>query len=364
MADWSSEQRTEAPTPRRIQQARRAGQTAVSRDLGSAVVMSAACLALIATAQAGVAELVLAMREALTGATRSVAIASAVRAGLDSTLITLAPLLGGFMVTACLITLLQTRGLATFAPARPDARRVLPSFDRVLGRDRAMEVGKGVLALVLLLAVACWSIGPVLSGIATLGGASAARILYAVGVLGVRLGTHLAAAVMVFGAIDYLCQRWRHRKALRMSRDEVKRERKEAEGDPAHKAERLRRYRGFMHAWVLDDVRRADLVVVQDGVMAAAIVHDPDGANAPVVMVKGEHRRAQTIEDFARASGVPVFADVDLVRALMSVAEGAEIPEVLFERVAELLVSSESLRPPVAMATRARCAGEDLPGAS
>jgi flagellar biosynthesis protein FlhB len=343
VADSSPEERTEAPTPRRIQEARHAGQTAVSRDLVAALATATACIVLVASAHAGVAGLVQAMREAVAGATKSTAITAAAKAGLDIAALTLALPVGALFVVACLAGLVQTLGGASALPLQPDARRVSPSLGRVLGRDRVIEVGKGLIVLCILFTVAFWSIRPAISSIAALGGASAARILRAVGVLGEHLAIRLTVAMLALGAADLLWQRHRHGKALRMSRDEVKREHRESEGEPAQKAERLRRYRELMHERTVGDIAEADFVVVQAGVMAAAIRYDREASNAPVVMVKGVHRHAQVIETRARAAGVPVVVDPDLVRALASVEEGSDIPEGLYQQVAECLVRIQDL---------------------
>jgi flagellar biosynthesis protein FlhB len=342
MVDASSEERNEAPSPRRIQQARRTGQVAISRDLCAAFAITTAFAVLIATAQAGVAIGVLTMREALEGATRSTAITDAMRAGLKAVVLTLTLPLCALLVMACLVGLAQ--GLGVHLPLRPDVKRILPSLRRMFGRDRAFAVGKGLLSLAILVGVIGWSIRPVISAMAALGGASAAQVLHAVGTLGQHLGIRLALAMLALGVGDYLGQRYRYGKALRMSRDEVKREHKESEGEPAHKAERFRLHRELMQEQAISNVKRADLVVIHSDGMAVAIRIDRE--SAPVVMVKGERRRARSIEEIARTAGVPVFVEPDLCHDLVPVEEGDEIPERLFEQVAELLVKSRTLRRP------------------
>ena len=338
MADLSSEERTEAPTPRRIQQSRRAGQVATSRDLAAALAMATACVVLVATARAGVAGLVQAMREAMVGAAKATALFAFAKAGLEVAVVTLAPPVGALLVVACLVGVMQARGLAAALPLMPEARRVLPSLGKVLGRERALEAGKGFVVVCFLFAVAFWSIRPAISAIAGLSGASAAQILRAIGVLGEHLAIRLTVAMLALGAVDFLWQRHRHGKALRMSRDEVKREHRESEGEPAQKAERLRLHQEIMREQALGEVTEADLVVVHAGIIAAAIRCDLASASAPVVMMKGERRVAQAIEAAARAAGVPVVVDPALVRALASVDDGGEIPESLYEQVAECLV--------------------------
>ena len=346
MADALSEERTEAPTPRRIQQARRGGQVAISRNLGAALAIATACGVLVVAAQAGIAGLVLAMREALEGATQAPAVSAALGAGLEVAVLTLAPLVVVLWVVACLVGVVQTRGLATTWPLRPDASRLLPSLNRVFGRDRAIEAGKGAIGFGTLFVVAVWTLRPTAFGVAALGGASAAQVLRAMGTLGERLSIRLAVATLALGAADYGWQRHRHGKALRMGRDEVKRELRESEGEPTHKAERLRLHRESMHEQTLVDVKEADFVVVHAGALAVAIRYDREGSSAPVVMVKGERAYAQAIEETAHAAGVPVFVDPELVRALTSVDDGDEIPEAHYEQVAEWLVQARAFGKP------------------
>jgi flagellar biosynthetic protein FlhB len=122
-----------------------------------------------------------------------------------------------------------------------------------------------------------------------------------------------------------------------MTRDEVKREHKEQEGDPHHKAERQRAHRELGEQRMLADVRKADFVVTNPDHVAVAIRYDREGDAAPVVVAKGERLLAEKIKEVAREAGVPVFRDVALARSLREVEEGDEIPEALFEAVAEIL---------------------------
>jgi flagellar biosynthesis protein FlhB len=345
MPESSTDEKNEAPTARRIQQARQSGQVAISRDLATALSVAVACVVLVATASAGAAGLLRLMRESLGGATKANAISMAAKSGFEAVLLNIGVPGGALLLAACLVGVTQTQGLATALPLRPDVRRVLPALGRVLGRDQRMEAGKGFLSLCLLFVVAFWSIRPAVSCIASLGGASAARILRTVGVLGQRLAIHLTVVIVTLGAADYLWQRHRHGKALRMSRDEVKREHRQSEGEPAHKAERLRLHHEFMQEVTLGDVTKADFIVVHVhiGVVAAAIRYDEKSSSPPVVLLKGDGGRAQAIAAAARAAGVPAVVDPDLARALGSLDEGGEIPEALYQSVAECLLRTDTI---------------------
>ncbi len=145
----------------------------------------------------------------------------------------------------------------------------------------------------------------------------------------------LAAALLLLGALDWALVRRRHRRALRMTRDEVRREHKEDEGDPAHRSERRRRHRALLEA---GPVSRATVVVVNPTHVAVALRHERGGEDAPRVVAKGTGLAAARIRSEARRAGVPVVRDVPLARALHRLAEvGDEIPEELYEAAAAVL---------------------------
>src|SRR5204863_10130870 len=118
----------------------------------------------------------------------------------------------------------------------------------------------------------------------------------------------------------------RHRRSLRMARDEVRRETKEAEGDPSHRAERRRLHRDLLELRMVAEVRKADVVVINPEHIAVALAYDRQGDGAPVVVAKGERLLAERIKQVARQAGVPIFRDVALARALGEIADGQEIP--------------------------------------
>jgi flagellar biosynthesis protein FlhB len=244
------------------------------------------------------------------------------------------------VVTALAVGLTQTRGLFSTHPLRLDMGRALPSAGRLFGAAGLGEIGKGLLKALVAAVMAWWTLAPALSDMAHLVGAPAGSALEVFGLLGERLGLRLAAAAAVLGAADYLWQRFRHAKSLRMSREEVKREHKEREGDPLHKAERQRLHREMLAQQMIDDVRRANLVVVDRDRVAVALCYDPDGPCAPLVAAKGERLVAGMIRDVAREAGVPIWGDGPLAQSLREVEEGSEIPASAFAAVAELLAQA------------------------
>jgi type III secretion protein U len=332
-----SSEATEEPTPRRLAEARRRGDVAVSRELPSAAALGAAILVLVWDAPAALARAVEGLRAVLAGAAGASGPGAGLAVASDLGPRLLAPALGAAFVVTAVVGLAQTGGLV--APVRVDLARLASAsaWRRLLdGRAAAASVA-GLLKVAVVAALAVLVLRPAAGTLVSLTGASPARILGALGGLAGRVAVRLALAILAFGIIDLLVVRHRHLRSLRMTRDEVKREHKEAEGDPAHRGERQRLHRELAEQRMLDDVRRADFVVVNPEHIAVALRYDPDDDAAPIVVAKGERLVAERIKQIAREAGVPIFRDVTLARSLAELAEGGEIPAELYEAVAEIL---------------------------
>jgi len=333
-------ERTEEPTPKRLEEARRRGEVAFSRDATSAAAMTAAIVVLVAQGPALTARLLAYWKGAFAAATNADAGAAA---ALITGLGVMARVLAAPLVAAALVALgvgfLQTRGLLAFGALRPDLARLSPAagLGRVFGGQAAAQVGKGLLKVMLVAALAWLTVRPLLGGLAALAGAPVARLAGAMGAVSARLAERVALVALALGAADYLLVRRRHLARQRMTRDEVKREYKESEGDPSHRAERQRLHRELMEQRMVAEVRKADFVVVNPDHIAVALRYDRDGEAAPVVVARGERLLAERIKQVAREAGVPIFRDVTLARSLRDLPEGAEIPAALYEAVAEIL---------------------------
>ena len=330
---------TEEPTQKRLDEARGRGQVAFSRDLTSAAAMTAALGALVAGGAASVARLLVYWKGALAAAPAGGDPAGALLAGTGVLARTLALPLAAAVAAALGVGMLQTRGLLALGAVKPDLARLSPAegLKRSFGGQAALQVGKGLLK-VLLVGVLAWvTVRPLLSGLATLAGLGASRALAALGLLASRLALRVALVALALGVADYLFTYRRHRRGLMMTREEVRRESKESEGDPSHRAERQRLHRELMEQRMVAEVRKADFVVVNPDHIAVALRYDREGDGAPVVLASGERLLAERIKEVAREAGVPIFRDVTLARSLRGLPEGEEIPPALYEAVAEVL---------------------------
>jgi flagellar biosynthesis protein FlhB len=328
---------TEEATPRRLAEARRRGEVAISRELSSAAALAAAVLVLTWDAPAAVSRTVAGLRVALSGAVAAHGVSDgwAVATAIAPRLI--APALGAVLLATLAVGLAQTGGLV--APVRVDLGRVASAgaWWRLVDGRAALGVIGGLLKVALVGAVAVVVLRPLVGVVVSLTGAGPPRLLAVMGALAGRLAVRLSLAMLALGIADLLWVRRRHLRSLRMTREEVKRDFKEAEGDPAHRGERQRLHRELLEQRLLEEVRRADFVVVNPEHIAVALRYDADGDAAPVVVAKGERLVAERIKQIAREAGVPIFRDVGLARALAELAEGGEIPAALYEAVAEIL---------------------------
>ena len=332
--------RTEQPTPRRLREARRRGEVAISREASGLGALLAGAAALAATAPSAARALALHLRATL--AEPAGAPAAALLRSTELLVSLSAPVLLAAAGGALAAGLLQTRGLlapaAVFRTNRLDPLKNLRAAfaPRQLGAV-LLSAAKALLALALAADLARRLV-PSLAGLPRLGAAS---LLTALPRLLLPLALRLALLLAAFAALDLALARRRHARSLRMTREEVRREQKEDEGDPHHRAERRRRHRALVEA---APIARATCVVVNPTRLAVALLHDRAAGAAPLVVAKGAGAEAARIRAAARRAGVPVVRDVPLARALWRLADlGEEIPEELYEAAAAVLVNVHGL---------------------
>jgi flagellar biosynthetic protein FlhB len=154
----------------------------------------------------------------------------------------------------------------------------------------------------------------------------------------VRLLLTTGGAYLLLGAADYGFQYWTHMRNMRMTKDEVRQETKQQEGDQMVKSRIRAVARARLRRQMFSDVPKADVVIVNPTHRAVALRYDPLTAPAPVVIAMGERRIAERIKQIAREHGVPMIENRPLARALIATARvGTVIPAELYAAVAEVL---------------------------
>jgi len=152
-----------------------------------------------------------------------------------------------------------------------------------------------------------------------------------------RLVVRVSLAYLAFAIFDVWFQRYSYFKKLRMSIQEVKREYKESEGDPHNKAKREEMHQEIVEGAEMAAVADADVIVTNPEHVAVALKYNQEKDNAPRVLCKGLDNRAQKMKDLARRYDIPTLRNVPLAHALFRVEVGHEVPEALYDAVAEVL---------------------------
>jgi flagellar biosynthetic protein FlhB len=330
----SAEDRTEAPTQRRLHRAREEGQSPLSREaVGFATLLAGTLAAFLALPPLGTEWLRL-MRALLEMPGEGAVLAPAL---LKQSALTLLPVLGLVTLAAALASLAQTGGVLRLEALAPQLERLSPAagLKRLLGTDGLAELARTLVKLVLI-GDALWQAMD-LSVLQTALHQPTAMLLSEVGRGGLRLAV---VALFVFGAIallDLLWVRWRHLRRMRMSREELRQEYRESEGDP-HIKGRLRQIREQRaRRRMLAAVQKATDVVTNLTHYAAALSYASGQLSAPKMVAKGVDAMAARIRVAAAEHGVPIVENPPLARALWRMEVDSEIPAEHWQAVAEII---------------------------
>ncbi|MCA9595615.1 MAG: EscU/YscU/HrcU family type III secretion system export apparatus switch protein [Myxococcales bacterium] len=327
-------EKTEEPTPRKLKKAREDGDSPVS----SALIQGFGFLVAVALAPAAVTALAARASELIVAAIQDPHRAFSPWSLTKDVLTLSLPLVAAAALAAAAVGFVQTGGIVAFKKVSPDLSRANPvnGIKNLFGWQRFVGI---VRALVAALVVGYLAVDLLLDHGADL--AYSTGTLTAAGVVAGALTRKLAwIAALVglsLGALDVFVTRYAWMRRHRMSKDEVKREYKESEGDPEMKAARKRAHQEMLSGATINAVKNATVVVVNPTHLAMALQYREDEDEAPRVIAKGEGELARRMIDAARAYGVPVVRDVPVARALSELEIGDEIPEALYEAVAEIL---------------------------
>lgn len=258
----------------------------------------------------------------------------------------LLPFFGVLLVVGVATTVAQVGFQINTEKLEPDLDKLNPAN----GLGRLFSVAalvRGLLTILKVIALAGVAYvvldgrGGLIASLATGRLAGAAPVAWA---LVMRLALYLTAAVALVAILDYVYQRYRFEQSLMMTKEELKQELKQEEGDPMVKARIRQIARERTKRKMLTEVPKATVVVTNPTHYAVALRYDADRDSAPVVVAKGKGAFAIRIMKLARDAGVPVLERPPLARALHSVKEGQPIPGVLFRAVAEVLAFVMRLR--------------------
>ena len=338
-------EKTEDATPKRRHDARKEGNVARSQDFNSAVLLTAVLLALLALGPT--------MAEATVGVVRRMldpdllATTLSVDAVLTPTMLSFGEmfrLLAPFMILialAALITQLAQVGfLVSAEPLRPKFKnlQIVSGLAKLITRKKIVKGGMDFLKFTFVAVVAMAVLAGHAGQVAALPSLGARAAVVVVGKLLLETVLWLLVVLIILGIVDLIFQRWRHKEDMKMTKQEVKDERKSAEGDPKVRHRRMRMYQQIVLQQINAAVPQADVVVTNPTHYSVALRYNSASMRAPKVVAKGADHLALRIRLIASSHRVPIVERPPLARALYAHAEvGQEIPLEQYEAVAEVL---------------------------
>lgn len=345
MAEESDLEKTEAPSPRRIEQAREEGQVPQSRELGAFLVLAASAVGLWGLsgwfAQRGANM----MKSGLTLDRQEAFDSNAIGMNLltlgTDAVATLLPFFIVTVVAALLAPILLTGGIL-FSPKamafKFDRLDPIKGVKRMLSWQSIAEMVKGILKTLLLGGIVWWVVVHERDSLFALISQPLERALASFGSILLYAFVGFVAGLAVIALIDVPFQIWRYYSGLKMSTQDLKQEYKETEGDPHLKARIKSQQREVAKKRMMSEVPKADVVVTNPTHFAVALKYDGSRMGAPQVVAKGMNLVAQRIRDIAGEHDVPILELPPLARALHRHVEvGEAVPATLYTAVAEVM---------------------------
>jgi flagellar biosynthetic protein FlhB len=350
MAEESAGEKTFAPTAKRRKDAAKKGDVLRSKEVATLAATGGGALALLGLgpwlneSMARVARAGFHFdRAALDGFTPGAAIADAAAAILP-------PIMAlGLIVAAITIAsqLLLGEGRFNAGNAGFKGSRINPlsGLKRILGWQGVIELGKGLLKLALLGAIAWYWAAANLPALLVLGRSPLeAQVGIATAAISGLIGA-LLAGLLVIAAIDYPLQKFQRDKRLMMSLQDMREEQKEAEGSPEMKSARRQRQRDLARGGVAKAMQDAQFVIVNPLHFAVALTYDPARAPAPVVLAKGRGETALAMREIAGEQGLPLLEYPQLARAVyFTTRENQMVREELYVAIAALVAFVMALK--------------------
>ena len=345
MAEENKDQKTEEATSKRITDTEEKGNFAHSREINSSFVLLAAVIAFMIIGQQGTRKM-LATWYGIFNELHAVQVTAEslhriLIQVMQNTILIVGPLLIIIMIAGVTANLIQTRGLKFSShPLIPKFSKLNPlkGVKRIFSKNSAMELFKSLFKISIVTLIAYQIIKGRWDQIPPLMGFGVGQILLFMGEVALEIMFKVLMVMIFLSLLDYAFQRFTYMENLRMTKHEVKEERKETEGNPQIK-QRIRTVQMEMaRRRMMAAVPEADVVVTNPTQIAVAIKYDSNKFLAPMVVAKGVGKTAERIRKVARENSVPLVENKPLAQVLHKTVEiGQLVPEALYKAVAEIL---------------------------
>lgn len=254
--------------------------------------------------------------------------------------ITVIPIFAVAMLIGFIGDLVQVKWKITSKPLQPKFNKINPlqGFKRMFSMQSLMNFAKSVALVIIIIFVVFQTIKDDYNILFNLYEVSLMEALGLIGDVVFELAIKISVIYMFVGVADYVYHKMKFKNDMMMTKQEVKDEYKQSEGDPQIKGQIRQRMRQASQRRMMQDVPKADVVITNPTHFAVALMYQSGVTEAPIVVAKGEDYLAQKIKEKAKESGVEIVENKPLARALYSNVDiGEQIPEELYQAVAEVL---------------------------
>jgi flagellar biosynthetic protein FlhB len=351
MPEETLQERTEEATPRRREEARKRGQVAKSRELSSVAVLFAGTSSLLLLGSLFLSQIYLMFGYSFTSFNLSIDFPSTLylfKFFSFSLLKFLLPLFVLLTLSVLIVYLLQTGGGVWAVEAiglKFDRLNPIEGFKRLFSLTSLFELIKSLVKLAIITLVSYFIIKDEVKGILNLLGMPVGYLTASMVHLTKVLIIKVLFILFLLSLLDWLYNWWEVERKLRMTREELKEELKQTEGDPFVRARIRQKQREVARRRMLAEVPKADVVITNPEHFAVALRYEMGEMPAPQVVAKGVDHLAQKIKEIAKENNVPIFEDPPLARLLYYKTKvGDYIPQELYEAVAKILAVIYRLR--------------------
>ncbi len=344
MAEDSFQEKTEKATPRKRQKAREKGQAAKSVEITSVIVLLTGSVAMYIFGHYFYSNLLGIMRSSFTFNTvldfdLSYCISFIGKVTIKFVFIIL-PLLGALFLAALAANFMQVGFLFSFGPIEPKLSKLsfIKGLKKLFSLRSFVELIKSILKLIIIGLVAYFVIAGQINHALTLQSADVAHIFVFILKVFFKIFIWVLLIMGALAALDYAFQKWLSEKDLKMTKQEVKEEAKQTEGDPQLKSKIRNIQYQTAKKRMMKEIPKADVVITNPTHLALALKYDPISMKAPKVVAKGAGSIAERIKKMAAMHNIPVVENRKLAQNLYKVVDvGEEIPSDMYKAVAELL---------------------------
>lgn len=343
-----SDNKTEQPTPKKLRDARKEGQIAKSQELPAAATTIALFGVIFLFWQYFYNVLIEMMTLPITVMNRPFdeVFYPTLMATLMCIVKIVLPVVATVMIVGLVANLTQVGFMVSMKAAMPKLSNMNPKqwFQKTFSIKNVVEFIKSTIKVLIIGYVAMYVVEKHIMSLQLIPRLGLGAVFASLGVILLELAAWVSGVMVVIAALDYLFQRWQHNKKLMMSKDEVKREYKEMEGDAQIKSKRKQLHQEMISQGATSQTRKATVLVTNPTRFAVALFYEEETTPLPIVLAKGEGALAQQMVAVAKQEGIPIMQNVPLARALMAGAqEHAYIPGDLVRQVADVLLWVKSL---------------------